>query len=100
MAVAVSLLPEILRPATKWIAGEAPESPIKEWLFVPKYDPTKSYMLNMWGGQYWMNGAALNWMDQHFHEEYLKQFDNESPRKVQGNEKQVPNARYNRRRRQ
>lgn len=98
MAVAVALLPEVLRPAepTKWIAGE---SPLK-MEFKPRYDPNRAYMVDYgWGGNYIANGACLNEMERIMFEDFKKLID-ESPRKVSRHEKQVRTARYNRRRRQ
>lgn len=76
MAVAISLLPKVLRPADDPFAGKLLDGhaePFENFaVWIPRYDSAKSYMMNLWGGQYWMSGAALNWMDQHFHDEYQK----------------------------
>lgn len=63
MAVAVSLVPKVLRPMENLFdPGESLVSKIT-W-FIPKYDPKKTYVAKYLGRPAWFSGAALNYMDE------------------------------------
>lgn len=73
MAIAVSLVPKVLRPVENLF--EAGESPVSEKWFIPKYDPTKTYTKEYLGNLVWFSGELLNYMDDWQRESHKRLYD-------------------------